>query len=310
MRCFQSSRIGLCQLFRLHTRQSHAQSLGRLRAANRFAVLSAYHRCHRSIVDVWLARSAGLGAGCRKQGQSAGQRRVPGTCNAGEQGRRARSPPDRASRRGQARYGGYSRQELPPLRLSGDPRHGIRWADVRRQPLSGADLAGFSGRDADRPPGKRPVGPDNSGLLQSAIHAEGRDGSDLPGANDLIAVEPSRSRCPRQSERQCRQRPAAHPGRHVQHLHLQYSDEYAAGSVLVSQPPARPHRGANLPGPCRPALDRPHRRQPAARHAEQHSGPEHAAAIQFRLRSREWSCAAQQPVLAAIRKLDNAAARR
>ena len=110
----------------------------------------------------------------------------------------------------------------------------------------GADLAGFSGRDADRPPGKRPVGPDNSGLLQSAIHAEGRDGSDLPGANDLIAVEPSRSRRPRQSERQCRQRPAAHPGRHVQHLHLRYSDEYAAGSVLVSQPPARPHCGANL----------------------------------------------------------------
>ena len=63
-------------------------------------------------------------------------------------------------------------------------------------------------------------------------------------------------------------------------------------------------------GPCRPALDRPHRRQPAARHAEQHSRPQHAAAIQFRLRSREWSCAAQQPVLAAIRKLDNAAARR
>ena len=105
-----------------------------------------------------------------------------------------------------------------------DPRHAIRWADVGRQPLSGADLAGFSGRDADRPPGKRPVGPDNSGLLQSAIHAEGRDGSDLPGATDLIAIEPSRSRRPRQPERQCRQRPAAHPRRHVQHLHLQYSE--------------------------------------------------------------------------------------
>jgi hypothetical protein len=157
---------------KLH-RQAHAQSLGSLRTANSFAFFSAYSRCHHSIVDVWLARCACLGTGCREQGQSAGCRRVQGACNAGEQGRRARSPPDRASRRGQTRYGGYSRQELPALRPSGDPRHGIGWADVRRQPLSRADLAGFSGRDADRPPGKRPVGPDDSGLLHSAIHAEG-----------------------------------------------------------------------------------------------------------------------------------------
>src|SRR5258705_13925453 len=74
-------------------------------------------------------------------------------------------------------------------------------ADVGRQPLSRADPAGFSGRDDDYPPGKPPVGPDNSGLLQSAIYAEGRDGSDLPGADDLIALEPSHSRCPHQSER-------------------------------------------------------------------------------------------------------------
>ena len=53
-----------------------------------------------------------------------------------------------------------------------------------------------------------------------------------PGSNDLIAVEPSASRCPRESERQCRQRPAARPSRHVQLLHLSgVSDEHAAGSV-------------------------------------------------------------------------------
>jgi FtsP/CotA-like multicopper oxidase with cupredoxin domain len=43
-----------------------------------------------------------------------------------------------------------------------------------------------------------------SGLLQSAIHAEGRDSPDLSGATDLIAIEPSRSRGPHQPERQCR----------------------------------------------------------------------------------------------------------
>jgi FtsP/CotA-like multicopper oxidase with cupredoxin domain len=82
------------------------------------------------------------------------------------------------------------------------------------------------------------------------------------------------------------------------------------GSILVSQPPARPDRGANLFRPCRPALDRPLGRQPAAGHTEQHSRSKHGAAIQFRLRSRQWPCAAQQPELAAIRKLANAAARR
>src|SRR6266446_2105305 len=102
---------------RLHTRQPHAHSPGRSPAANRFSAFSTNDRCHRSIVDVWLARNACPGADCHKQVQSAGSRRVPRTCHAGKQGRHTRSPPDRASRRGQARYGRYSRQELPPLRL-------------------------------------------------------------------------------------------------------------------------------------------------------------------------------------------------
>src|SRR6266404_4934253 len=102
---------------RLHTRQPHARSPGRSPAANGFSVFSTNDRCHRSIVDVWLARNACPGAGCHKQGQFAGSRRVPRACHAGKQGRHTRSPPDRASRRGQARYGRYSGQELPALRL-------------------------------------------------------------------------------------------------------------------------------------------------------------------------------------------------
>ena len=212
---------------------------------------------------------------------------------------------------GHARYGGDSGQELPAVRLSGDPRHGVRRADVGRQSLSGADLAGVSRRDADRPPGKRPVRPDDPGLLQSAIHAEGRAGSDLPGADDLIAVEPSRSRPPRQSEGQCRQRPAAHPSRHVEHLHLRYSRRTCRRERIgiTATCTASPRRKSIRASSACSSIGRTDGNLPLV---TQNSipDPEHAAAIQFRLRSRRRSGAAQQSELAAIRQLDNAAARR
>ncbi len=102
-------------------------------------------------------------------------------------------------------------------------------------------------------------------LLQPAIHAEGRGGSDLSGTDDLIAAEPSRSWPSRQSEGKFRQRAAAHPRRHGQYLHLQHPEKSAAGRVLVSQPSARTDRSASLYGSRGLAGHRTHRRQPAGR---------------------------------------------
>ena len=60
---------------------------------------------------------------------------------------------------------------------------------IGRQSLSGADSAGVSRRNADRPFRERPHRPDHPGLLQSAVHAEGQIRSDLSGADDLLAAQ-------------------------------------------------------------------------------------------------------------------------
>ena len=97
--------------------------------------------------------------------------------------------------------------------------------------------------------------------------AQGPDRADLPCADDLFAGQPPHPRRARQPEGQFRQRHAAHPAGHVEHLYLRHPDEHAAGRVLVPQPSARPDRRAGLYRPRRPALHRTHRRQPADRHA-------------------------------------------
>ena len=155
--------------------------------------------------------------------------------------------------------------------------------EVGRQSLSGADSAGISRRKADRPFRERPHRPDHPGLLQSAVHAQGSVRSDLPGADDLVTDQSPHPRSSHQSEGKCRQRVAAHPSRHVQHLHLRHSQEHAAGSVLVSQSSSWAHFGAGLYGSRRSACDRTNGRQPAARHGEKHSHPEHGASVQLRL---------------------------
>ena len=103
------------------------------------------------------------------------------------------------------------------------------------------------------------------------LHGEGRGGAALSAADDLIADQSAyawRACQPKGQRRQC---DAAHPGRHVEHLHLRHPQEHAAGRLLVSQPSAHAHRGADLLRHGRAARDRAHRRQPAAGHARTRS---------------------------------------
>ena len=171
-----------------------------------------------------------LGADCREKNRSRNSTGVPRAGHAGEQGRRPRSPAHRAARPGNARYGSDACPELPPVRLRGDPRHGVGRAEVGRQSLSGADSAGISRRNADRPFRERPHRPDHPGLLHSAVHAQGSARSDLPGADDLVTDKSPHPWSSHQSEGKCRQRDAAHPSRDVEHLHLRHPPEHAAGS--------------------------------------------------------------------------------
>ena len=127
--------------------------------------------------------------------------------------------------------------------------------------------AGVSRRNADRPSRQRLDRPHHPRFLHPAIHAQGPDRADLPGADDLIAVEPSRARPARQPEGQRRQRDAAHPAGHVEHLHLRHSRgtcRRAPTGITAIFTPSPRRRSIR---PCRPAGDRAHRRQPAARHA-------------------------------------------
>src|SRR5262249_51307802 len=142
---------------------------------------------------------------------------------------------------------------------------------------SGAHSARISRRNADRPFRERPQRPDHPGLLQSAVHAKGSVHSDLPAADDLLADQSPHPRSSYQSEGKRRQCVAAHPSRHVQHLYLRHSKEHAAGTVLVSQSSSWAHFGPRLYRPRRTAGDRTNGRQPAARHGEKHSHPEHGA---------------------------------
>ena len=293
-------------------RQHHAQSLSRLRAANGFADFSTRDRRHRSNVDVRQSRPACRCTGRRQQGQSVGQRRVSRAGDAGEQGRRSRSPPHRASGR--------------------RPRS-IRWRrrsrtsccstiEVIRGTASDGKMSGgnlYPAPTLQVFPGETLIVHLENGLIGLTIrdyfspqlHAEGRDGPDLSGADDLVAAEPSCPRRSRQPEGQCRQRPAAHPGRHVQHLHLQYSDRACrrAPIGITAICTASPRRRSILGLVGLLSIGRTDGNLPLVTQ-KQHSDPEHAAAIQFRLRSRRRPCAAQQSELAAIRQLDHAAARR
>ena len=61
-------------------------------------------------------------------------------------------------------------------------------------------------------------------------------------------------------------------------------EEHAAGRLLVSLASSHAHRGARLLRHGRTARDRAHRREPAAGHAEPDPDPQHAAAIQLRVR--------------------------
>ena len=100
------------------------------------------------------------------------------------------------------------------------------------------------------------------------------------------------------------------PGGVVEHLHLQYSEDHAARRLLVSQPSAWADDAACLLRHGGAAGDRPHRRQPAARHGEQHPDPQHGAAIQLRVRPGRRQRATQQLYLAAMGQHDQAAGSR
>jgi hypothetical protein len=208
---------------------------------------------------------------------------VPRAGNADEQGRRPGSEAHRAAGPGQARYRSHAGPELSPFRLRGDPRHAVGRAQVWRQSLSRTDSADVSRRNADRASREQPRRPDHSGLLQPAVHAQGSVRPDLPGTDDLVTHKSPHARGSYQSEGKCRQRAAAHPSGNVEHLYLRHSQEHAAGTVLVSQSSSWAHCGAGLCGSRRAACHRTNGRQPAARHGEKHSDPEHGASVQLRL---------------------------
>ena len=84
-----------------------AGRLFRLLAIGAFAVLAA----------LGMSRRDCLGADCREKNRSRNSTGVPRAGNAGEQGRRPRSPAHRAAGPGHARYGSHACPELPPFRL-------------------------------------------------------------------------------------------------------------------------------------------------------------------------------------------------
>ncbi len=86
-----------------------------------------------------------------------------------------------------------------------------------------ADAAGESRRDADRPSRQRHVGPDHQGLHGSELHGGRQGGAALSRGAHLVADQSARARRACEPQGQLRQRPAAHPGRHRQHLHLSHA---------------------------------------------------------------------------------------
>src|SRR5215471_370002 len=104
-----------------------------------------------------------------------------------------------------------------------------------------------------------------------------------PEQMNLLTDQSPHPRSSYQSEGKCRQCVAAHPSRHVQHVHLRHSKEHAAGTVLVSQSSSWAHYGPRLWRSRRTAGGRTNGRQPAARHGEKHSHPQHGASVQLRL---------------------------
>ena len=165
------------------------------------------------------------------------------------------------------RYRGQAGAEHARLCLRADPRHGVRRQDVGRQSLSGADAASVPRRDADRPSRQRarPGSPSRTSSTPP-IRPRAEEVPLYPPTDDFIAAQPAHAwrACQPQGER--RQRDAAHPSRHVEHLHLPHSQEHAAGRLLVSLASAHAHRAACLLRPGRSARDRAHRRQSSARH--------------------------------------------
>ena len=203
--------------------------------------------------------------------QSAGARRISRARNAGEQGRRTRSPPHRASRRSQARHGGHSGQELPLFDyqvIRGTPSDGqMSGSNLYPAPTLQVfpgetlivhlenGLSGLTIRDyfspQYTPKGETvPIYPEQMTSSPLNLHVHGVHVSPKGNADNVLLHIP-----------------AGMSNTYTYNI----PKNHAAGSVLVSQPSAWPHRGANLYGPCRLARDRPHRRQPAAGDAEPHS---------------------------------------
>ena len=123
----------------------------------------------------------------RARNRSRGSAGISGAHHPNEQRRRAGSPPHRAAGPGSLDTAakpvenfllfGYEliRGTASDGKMSGD------------QSLSGADPAGLSRRNADRPFRQRPERPHHPRLLRSRLHAQGRDRADLSGADDLVA---------------------------------------------------------------------------------------------------------------------------
>ena len=228
---------------------------------------------HEKPRDLALARGADDGPTAIAQADNAkfrsvGTGRVSRAGHAGEQGRRSRGAADRAPghRPGSTTVAVPSRNFLV---------FGYR---VERGTASDGEMSGgnlYPAPTLQVFPGETLIVHLDNGLSGLTIRdyfspqytPKGEDGSDLSRADDVIAAEPSRPRPSRQSEGKFRQCPAAHPPTAWRIPTPTTFRRTAAGRLLVSQPSARAHRGAGLYRARRPACDRTHRRQPAARDA-------------------------------------------
>ena len=108
-------------------------------------------------------------------------------------------------------------------------------------------------------------------FFDPAYTRQGRGGAALSAADDLFAAQPAYAWHPCQPKGERGQCAAAHPRRQIEHLHLQHSQEHAAGRLLVSLASAHAHRDACLLRHGRSARDRAHRRESAARYARTRS---------------------------------------
>ena len=101
-----------------------------------------------------------------------------------------------------------------------------------QQPVSRANAAGVSRRDADRPSGERSRRAHNSRFLQPAIHAGARPCRSIP-SSDASPLN-LHTHGLHVSPREMPTSDAPHAGRDREHLHLRHSHQHPQGATGIT----------------------------------------------------------------------------